>query len=74
MLCVRLAAAVSRAKCNSFVDAVQVLGLKAYADCPAEMPDSLKPFKHAKDKWHGTDDGAYDTWVLNRPFQPLTAQ
>ncbi|DBA92561.1 hypothetical protein WJX77_007472 [Trebouxia sp. C0004] len=49
-------------------------GLKSYANRPAELPADLAAFKHAKAKWEGTDNGAYEKWILQKEFSPLKAQ
>ncbi|KAL3137319.1 hypothetical protein ABBQ32_006859 [Trebouxia sp. C0010 RCD-2024] len=55
--------------------AEMVLGLKAYAGCPEEMPEALRCFKHATALWHGTDAGEYNKWaVKDRSFAPLSAE
>lgn len=54
--------------------AAQVAGMRAYAGCPEELPEALRPFKHATALWNGTDDGAYLKWmVADRHFEPLIA-
>jgi len=56
------------------VYAVQASGLKSYANRPAELPADLAAFKHAKAKWEGTDNGAYEKWIMQKEFSPLKAQ
>ena len=51
--------------------AVQAQGMKAYAAASEGLPASLVAYKHAKAKWEGTDNGAYDTWVRDKSFLPL---
>lgn len=53
---------------------MQASGLKSYANRPAELPADLAAFKHAKAKWEGTDNGAYEKWILQKEFSPLKAQ
>jgi len=54
--------------------AVQASGLKSYANRPAELPADLAAFEHAKAKWEGTDNGAYEKWIMQKEFSPLKAQ
>ncbi|KAL0044438.1 hypothetical protein WJX82_006692 [Trebouxia sp. C0006] len=49
-------------------------GLEAYANRPAELPADLAAFEHAKAKWEGTDNGAYERWIMQKEFSPLKAQ
>lgn len=57
-----------------YIYAVQASGLEAYANRPAELPADLAAFEHAKAKWEGTDNGAYERWIMQKEFSPLKAQ
>lgn len=49
--------------------------MRAYAGCPEELPEALRPFKHATAIWNGTDAGAYTKWmVTDRHFEPLSPE
>lgn len=52
---------------------MQATGLKAYDNRPEQLPADLAAYKHAKAKWEGVDNGAYDKWILDREFTPLSA-
>ena len=49
--------------------------MRAYAGCPEEQPEALRPFKHATALWNRTDAGAYIKWmVTDRSLEPLITQ
>lgn len=52
------------------------MGQKAYATKPEELPSNLAAYKHAnlEVKWQGTDNGAYEEWILDRSFSQLKVQ
>ena len=52
---------------------LQAIGLKSYANRPEQLPADLAAYKHAKARWDGVDNGAYDKWVLDMEFSPLNA-
>ena len=53
--------------------AAQVQGQKAYVTKSTEPPVNLAAYKHAKAKWDGTDNGAFEAWVHDTNFAPLSS-
>lgn len=51
----------------------QVQGQKAYVTESTEPPVDLAAYKHARAKWNGTDDGAFQAWLHDRNFAPVSS-
>ena len=50
---------------------MQASGQKAYSSKSEELGSNLANYKHARARWEGTDNGAYEAWTLNENFEPL---
>ena len=50
---------------------LQASGQKAYAAKQGELENSLASYKYAQARWQGTDNGAYEAWMLGETFEPL---
>lgn len=50
-----------------------VSGMKLYGNRPQELPENLQGYKHAAAEWNGSAIGAFNEWLMDRQFAPLSS-
>lgn len=51
----------------------QVQGQKAYVTKSTAPPVDLAAYKHARAMWDGTDNSAFQAWLHDRNFAPVSS-
>ena len=47
--------------------------MKLYGNRPKNLPENLQGYKHAEAEWNGSAIGAFNEWLMDRHFAPLSS-